>query len=110
MNRYKESKEKEIPIKGVILAYGHTDYCEEEVFIVNTNPIVLVKNDHVHLIDPIEFIGEEVEYIPLSINESENLVICSLKKAENITGKNILNKDKIIVKSAIITNVYEWGG
>lgn len=109
MNRCKQSKENQVPIRGVILAYGKTDYCEEEVFIVNTDPIILVKNDHEHLIDPIEFIGQEVEFLPLVINESEKLVIASLKEAENITGKNLLNKDEIIIKSAIVTDIFEWG-
>lgn len=109
MDKYLKHYQDKKPLKGIILMYGMTDYLDKDVFVINTNPTVLIKNDHGYTLDPIDLIGEEVEYLPVEIEKENNMVIGSLKEAEKITNRNLLNREKIVVNSAVITEVYDWG-
>ncbi|MGL6105217.1 hypothetical protein [Romboutsia sp.] len=109
MEKYLKHYQERMPLKGVILMYGITDYLDKNVFVVNTSPTVLIEDDHGYTIEPADLIGEEVEYLPIKIEEEKQIIIGSLKAAEKVTNRSVLNREKIIVKSAIITDIYDWG-
>lgn len=75
INKFKKSLEKKESIKATILMYGENEFFDEEIFILGDNPLVCIQRKELKYLKPVNYIGKEVEYIPIEIDEERNIVI-----------------------------------
>lgn len=83
INKLKKALDNQESIKATVLMYGENDFFEEEVFILGDNPLICIPKKELQYLNPIDYIGKSVEYIPVEINEEKNIVIGKISKVIN---------------------------
>ena len=83
INKLKKALDNQESIKATVLMYGETDFFEEDVFILGDNPLICIPKKELQYLNPIDYIGKKVEYIPVEINEEKNIVIGKISKGIN---------------------------
>ena len=75
INKLKEALNNQEKIKATVLMYGQNDFFDEEVFVLGDNPLICIPKEELKNLKPISYIGKEVEYIPINIDEENEVII-----------------------------------
>lgn len=84
INKLKKALKNQEKIKATVLMYGQNDFFDEEVYILGDNPLICIPKDELKNLNLIDYIGREVEYIPVEIDEEKEVVI---GKIVNLRGR-----------------------
>ena len=83
INRLKKALDNQERIKATILMYGESDFFDEEVFILGDNPLICIQKNELRYQKSVNYIGKDVEYIQVKIDEEKNIVIGKISKILN---------------------------
>lgn len=95
INKLKKALDNQETIKATILMYGENDFFKEEVFILGDNPLICIPKNELKYLNPIDYIGKIVEYMPVEINEEKNIVIGRISKILNDYTYSLENEEDI---------------
>ena len=95
INKLKKALDNQESIKASILMYGENDFFEEDVFILGDNPLICIPKHELKYLNPIDYIGKTVEYIPVEINKEKDIVIGRISKTLNDYKYPLENEDDV---------------
>ena len=83
INKLKEALNNQEKIKATVLMYGRNDFFDEEIYILGDNPLICIPKEELKDLNPINYIGRELEYIPVKIDEEREVVIGKIVNSKN---------------------------
>ena len=95
INKLKKALDKQESITATVLMYGENDFFEEEVFILGDNPLICIPKKELKYLKPIDYIGKQVEYIPVKVDEEKNIVTGKISKIINDYTYPLKNEEEV---------------
>ena len=75
IEKLKNALDNKESVKGTVIMYGKNDFFDDEVFVLGDNPLICIPKEELKNLKPISYIGKEVEYIPINIDEENEVII-----------------------------------